>query len=66
MKFATSIHNANVKCFHVIIQETHKLIVMGRINFKDHALIKRHWASKKMNAMSKRFKDEKKWGNHQK
>jgi len=33
---------------------------MGHINFEDHALIKRRHASKKMNAMGKKFKDEKK------
>jgi hypothetical protein len=33
---------------------------MGRINFKDHALIKRQWVGKKMNAMGKMFKDGKK------
>jgi hypothetical protein len=38
----------------------HKLVVMGSINFKDHMLIKKQWADKKMNATSKKFKDEKK------
>jgi hypothetical protein len=37
----------------------HKLVVMGHINFKDHALIKRRWACKKMNVMGGKFKDEK-------
>jgi len=60
MTFATSIHNDGVKCFHVVAQETHKLVVMGRINFKNHTLIKRWQACKKMNARSGRFKDEKK------
>jgi len=41
MKFATFIHNDDVKCFHVVVQATHKLVVMGRINFKDHVLMKR-------------------------
>jgi hypothetical protein len=41
MKFATFIHNDDVKCFHVVVQGTHKLVVMGHINFEDHALIKR-------------------------
>jgi hypothetical protein len=40
-----------------------KLVVMGCINFKNHALIKRQQASKKMNVMGRKFKDEKK-GNH--
>jgi hypothetical protein len=59
MKFAAFIHNDDVKCFHVAIQETHKLVVMGHINFEDHALIKRRYACKKMNATCRRFKDEK-------
>jgi hypothetical protein len=41
MKFAMFIHNDDVKCFHVAIHGTHKLVVMGCINFEDHALIKR-------------------------
>jgi hypothetical protein len=41
MKFATFIHDENVKCFHMVIQGTHKLVVMGYTNFKDHVLIKR-------------------------
>jgi hypothetical protein len=32
---------------------------MGHIIFKDHALIKRQRASKKMNAKSEKFKDKK-------
>jgi hypothetical protein len=31
MKFATSIHNDDVKCLHVVVQKTHKLVVMGCI-----------------------------------
>jgi len=34
-------------------------VVMGRINFEDHALIKRWWACKKLNVRRERFKDEK-------
>ncbi len=41
MKSIALIHNDDVKCLPVIIQETHILVVMGRINFKDHALNKR-------------------------
>ncbi len=63
MKFTTFIHNDDVKCFHVVMQRTHKLIVMGRINFEDHALIKRWRANEKMNVMGEMFKDEKKRGN---
>jgi hypothetical protein len=40
-------------------QETNKLVVMGHINFKDFALIKRWWVGKKKNATSGMFKDEK-------
>jgi len=57
------IHNDDVKCFHVVVQGTHKLVMMGRINFKDHALIKRHQANEKMNVTSGMFKDKKKQGN---
>jgi hypothetical protein len=60
MKFAMFIHNDDAKCFHVDVQGTHKLVVMGHINFEDHALIKRQWASKKMIMMGGKFKDEKK------
>ncbi len=60
MKFAMFIHNDDAKCFHVDVQGTHKLVVMGRINFEDHALIKRQRAGKKMIMMGGKFKDEKK------
>jgi len=63
MKSATLIHNDSAKCFHVVVQRTHKLVMTGRINFEDHALIKRRLANVKMNVMSKMFKDEKKQGN---
>ncbi len=66
MKFVVFIHNDDVKCFHVNVQRTHKLVMMGRVNFEDHALIKRWWAGKKMNTMGGKFKDKKKEGNHQK
>jgi hypothetical protein len=32
---------------------------MGRINFEDHALIKRWWACKKMDVTGETFKDKK-------
>jgi hypothetical protein len=41
MKYVVFIHSYDVKYFHVVIQETHKLVVMGHINFEDHMLIKR-------------------------
>ncbi len=59
MKSVASIHNDDMKCFHMVVQDIHKLVVMGRISFEDHALIKRRWASKKMNATSGMFKDKK-------
>jgi hypothetical protein len=31
MKFAIFIHNDDVKCFHVVVQGTDKLVMMGRI-----------------------------------
>jgi hypothetical protein len=37
----------------------HKLVVMGCINFKDHALIKKQWAYEKMNVIGEMFKDKK-------
>jgi hypothetical protein len=59
MKSMASIHNDDVKCFHVAVQKTHKLVVMGHINLEDHALIKRWRACKKLNVTSETFKDEK-------
>jgi hypothetical protein len=47
MKSTTFIHNDDVKCFHVAVQGTYKLVMMACINFKDHALIKRWWVDKK-------------------
>jgi hypothetical protein len=41
MQFATFIHNDDTKNFHVVVQGTHKLVMMGRINFEDFALIQR-------------------------
>ncbi len=41
MKFEVFIHNDDVTCFHVVMQGTQKVVVMGRHNFKDEALIKR-------------------------
>jgi hypothetical protein len=41
----------------------HKLIVMGRINFEVHSLIKRRWADAKMNVTGGMFKDMKKRSN---
>jgi hypothetical protein len=63
MKFATFIHNDGTNYFHVAIQGTHKLRVMGHINFEGHVLIKRWQANEKMNVTNGIFKEEKKWGN---
>jgi hypothetical protein len=41
MKFEAFIHNDDVKCFHLVIQGAHKMVMMGCINFEDQALIKR-------------------------
>ncbi len=59
MKWTASIHNDDAKGFHMAILGTHKLVMMGHINFEDRVLIKRWGASKKMNAMGDKFKDEK-------
>jgi hypothetical protein len=58
MELMVLILNDEVKCLHVAIQRTHKLVMMGHINYKDHALIKR-WQVGKKNAKDKKFKDEK-------
>ncbi len=55
MKFTTFIHNDDVKCFYVVVQGTHKLVMMGRINFKDDVLIRRQWANERMNVTSNIF-----------
>ncbi len=60
MKYATFIHNDDVKCFHIVLQRTHILVMMGCINFEDHVLIKIWWANKKMNVTGGMFKGEKK------
>jgi hypothetical protein len=41
MKFEVFIHNDDMKCFHMVIQGTQKVVMMGYINFKDETLIKR-------------------------
>jgi hypothetical protein len=35
MQFETVIHNNDVKCFHVAILGTQKMVVIGHINFKE-------------------------------
>jgi hypothetical protein len=41
MKYEAFIHNNDVMRFHVAIQGTQKVIVMGHHNFKDEALIEK-------------------------
>ncbi len=60
MKFEAFIRNDDAKCFHMAIQGTQKMVVMGHINFEDQALIKRQQEYEKMNVTGKMFKDEKK------
>ncbi len=60
MKSVMFSHNDDAKCFHATVQGTHKLVMMGHINFEDQVLIKRQWANEKMNVTGKMFKDEKK------
>jgi hypothetical protein len=35
MKYEKFIFNDDAKCLHVVIQGTHKVVVMACINFKD-------------------------------
>jgi hypothetical protein len=63
MESKVLIHNDEEKCFHVAVQGTQKMVVMGYINFVDEALIRRRWTSKRMNVMGGKLKDENKWGN---
>ncbi len=66
MKFVTFIHNDDVKCFHMVVQRTHKLVMIGCISFEDHVLIKRRRVDEKMNVTGRMFKDKKKQGNYRK
>jgi hypothetical protein len=43
----------------MVVQGTQKMVVMGRHDFKNEALIKRWRASQKMNVMGEKLKDEK-------
>jgi hypothetical protein len=60
------IHNDEVTCFHVAIQGTQKVIMMGHHNFKDSELSKRRWATQKINKIGKKLMDENKQGNYRK
>jgi hypothetical protein len=60
MECEAFIFNDDVECLHMAIQGSHKLVMMGRINFENHALIKRWQVSKQMNATCGKFKDKKK------
>jgi hypothetical protein len=44
------------------IQRKHKLVMMGRINFEDHALIKRRQIDEKMNVMGENVQGREKMG----
>ncbi len=52
--------NDEAKCLHVVVQGTHKLVMMGHINCNDQVLIKRQRENKKMNVACKMFKEEEK------
>jgi hypothetical protein len=41
MKSKAFIHNDDVTWFHVVVQGTQKVVVMGRHNFEDEVLVKR-------------------------
>jgi hypothetical protein len=41
LKSKAFIHNDDAKCFHVAVQGTQKMVVMGCINFEDHVLIEK-------------------------
>jgi hypothetical protein len=58
MKFVAFIHDDDAKCFHVVVQGTHKFVMIGHITFEDHALIKRWRVGQKMNVMVKKLKDK--------
>jgi hypothetical protein len=66
MRSEAFIHNDDVTCFHVAVQGTQKMVVMGSHNFEDEVLIKRRRASQKMNGMGGKLKDENKCNNHRK
>ncbi len=53
-------------CFHMVIQGTQKVVVIGYHNFKDEALIKRWQAGQKMNGTGGKFKDKNKRNNRRK
>jgi hypothetical protein len=65
MELMVLILNDEVKCLHVVIQRTHKLVMMGHINYKDHALIKR-WQVGKKKCEGQEVQGWKKWGYRQK
>jgi hypothetical protein len=64
MRFEVFIHDDDVMCFHVAIQGTQKMVVMGHHNFKDKVLIKIWQACPKMNGTNKKLKDKNKQNNY--
>ncbi len=63
MRSEAFIHNDDVRCFHVVIKKTQKMVMMGHHNFEDKVIIKRQWVGQKMNGTSGKLKDENKWSN---
>jgi hypothetical protein len=63
MKFEVFIHNDDMMCFHVAIQGTQKMVMMGCHNFKDETLIKRWQSGQKMNGTGKKLKNKNKHNN---
>jgi hypothetical protein len=41
MRSEAFIHNDDVRCFHVVIKKTQKMVMMGHHNFEDKVIIKR-------------------------
>jgi hypothetical protein len=63
MRSKAFIHNDEATCFHVVVQVTQKMIVVGHHNFKDRALIKRRWVTQKTSKMGGKLMDKNKQGN---
>lgn len=57
------IYNDEVKCFHVAIHGTQRVIVMGHHSFNYRGLIKRKWVTQKTNKMGRKLMDKNKQGN---
>jgi hypothetical protein len=55
-RFEAFIHNDEVICFHMALQGTQKMIVMGHYNFKDEILIKRWQVVQKLNGTGRKLR----------